>query len=145
MASHRLKRLLGIGISTALLSTTAAVMAPSAMAASGGGCNYTPGGNNPVHGANACISASAYAQVRGDGYVYLSYVPSGCVYVRLYLHDYTTGQYYYFTRQDCRTYFQIPAITLGNAYDRYYTNIVVFDSNWNTLFISDTSPLEYMP
>ena len=118
------------------LAAASAALAPSAHAASGGGC--TGGSSGPAGTVYSCISASGYAQLVGDAYVYMNSVPSGCkitVNVWDWEFDYVVSS----TTVPCATSKHVVAPTYNGAYDWYYTEVIV--GNGSPVW----SPRENMP
>jgi hypothetical protein len=104
----------------------ATVLAPTASAATGGGCDR--GSSGPAGTVYSCISAPGYAQVRGDAYVYMNSVPSGCT-VRVQVWDWEFNYVVSSTQAPCSKSLHVVAPTYSGAYDWYYTEVTVANSS----------------
>ncbi len=142
------KKFLATGSIIVLTGFGASVLsAGAAAAASGGGCTSTPG-DSPITSVNACASASAYAQLVADAYIYTN--STTCVYVREYVHDYTTNTLFWYNRtwyQECGSTSYYIRNYFNNQYDTYSTAIRVMSGpgTGTVLEVSDQSPAENMP
>lgn len=118
------RRLAMIGALAVALAGSTAALAPNALAASGGGC--TKGSSGPAQTVYSCISAPGYAQVRGDAYVYMNSVPSGCT-VTVTVWDW---QFDYIVSEQtfgCAKSEYVAAPTYTNAYSELYYSEVTVD------------------
>jgi hypothetical protein len=138
MKNRRTRALVALATSALALTLagTSAALAPSAHAASGGGC--TGGSSGPAGTVYSCISASGYAQLVGDAHVYMNSVPSGC-HITVNVWDWEFDYIVTSTTVPCGTSKHVVAPTYNGAYDWYYTEVIV--NNGSPVW----SPRQYMP